>query len=580
MSAAPEPPLRPRGPRRAVVVAALALACLPYVLGLGAPPLWDANEPLYAEPPREGLATGDWLAPPWNGRPWFVRPPLSSWATMLGYLVLGVGEAGARVAGALAAVATVAAVAGLGAALGGRRTALVAGLVAAATPRAWLFSRQLPGDTWLTLALVAGFLGAAPTLRGDPAGRRRLLLGHAAVAVGVLAKGPVILGLYAVPLVLAARWGRPRVPLAALRPGALVALVVVLAGPWFAYMTARYGVPYLRDFFGWHHVRRAVSDDVGGRGALYPLLVFLGEGQPFVLLAPFALAGAVRAGRRDPLTVLAWAGALFPLVFFSIPVGKRSVYLLPGYPLLAVALAPTLEALVDGRHPRLARAAGLVAAAAAVAGTGFLVAARAHVPPALATAALPFLVGTPVAGAVAAVAALRRSGRGVVAVLVAAPWAGILAATALLPALGRYMPVPALARTLVEVARPGEPAVVYGVSIHSLMFYARRPTVTARNPAELLAAVPPGGRALVLGQADEVAILPAHVPVRMTELSRGPWFRFQFKHNVLGQGPSVEDLVLVAVERAGPGVPPPGGAAGAGVPATSGPGEAPAGPVR
>ncbi len=55
------------------------LACLPYLIGLGEPPLWDANEPLYAEPPREALETGDWLAPPWNYRPWFVHPPLASW---------------------------------------------------------------------------------------------------------------------------------------------------------------------------------------------------------------------------------------------------------------------------------------------------------------------------------------------------------------------------------------------------------------------------------------------------------------------------------------------------------------------
>ena len=79
---APAPLPTPTGTRPPLrtgwVVACLVLACVPYLVGLGAPPLWDANEPLYAEPPREALETGDWLAPTWNYKPWFVRPPLAS----------------------------------------------------------------------------------------------------------------------------------------------------------------------------------------------------------------------------------------------------------------------------------------------------------------------------------------------------------------------------------------------------------------------------------------------------------------------------------------------------------------------
>ncbi|MBL9086277.1 MAG: hypothetical protein JNM10_03975, partial [Planctomycetia bacterium] len=238
-----------------------------------------------------------------------------------------------------------------------------------------------------------------------------------------------------------------------------------------------------------------------------------------------------------------------PLLFFSVPFGKRNVYLLPGYPMLAVALAPFLAALLRGAHPRLVRAAAVLAAAAAAAGTAFLVMARAHVPPDVASAALPFLVGLPVAGAVVAYGGARRRAAVVVGVLLVAPWAATLASAALLPALGRYMPVPRLASALVAEARPDDPAVVYGVGIHSLMFYARRATVTARNPAELLAAVPPGGRAWVLGQADELGEVPKHEPLRLTEVARAPQFRFHFGRNVLGHGPSVRDLVLVRAER-------------------------------
>lgn len=554
-------PLRPsteaRPVPRWVVVAALLALVTPYFLGLGAPPLFDANEPLYAEPPREALETGDWLSPPWNYRPWFVRPPLSTWATMLGYAALGVGEAGARIAGAVAAALTLLAVYGIAAAQHGRRLGLLAAAVVAATPRIWFFARQLPGDTWLTLALVTGFFGALPTLRGD-ARPGRLVLGHAAVAIGVLAKGPVILGLYAVPLVVAARLGLPRVPLRRLRPGTLAVLTLLLAGPWFAYMAQRHGLPYVRDFFGWHHVRRAVSVDVGSRSVLYPLTVLVGEGQPWVLAAPFAAIAAFQRRRRDPATLLVWAAALFPLVFFSIPLGKRSVYLLPGYPMLALAVTPWLAEAARGLHRRAVLAMGAVGAVAAAVGVVFLLLARRHVPDDLARASTVFLIGLPVAGAVALVSGLRGAGRGLVGVFAGAPIAALLAAAALLPVLGRYMPVPRLAATLVRHASPGDAAVVYGVSVHSLMFYARRPTVRARNPAELLAALPPGGHAYAIGEAHALAEVPRHAPLLLTELDRGPWFRFHFGRNVLGHGPSTRELVLVRVERS------PAGAGGGG----------------
>ena len=51
----PEPSITGR-PSRGLCVALIALALVPYFLVLGSPPLWDANEPLYAERGKEVLA--------------------------------------------------------------------------------------------------------------------------------------------------------------------------------------------------------------------------------------------------------------------------------------------------------------------------------------------------------------------------------------------------------------------------------------------------------------------------------------------------------------------------------------------
>jgi 4-amino-4-deoxy-L-arabinose transferase-like glycosyltransferase len=60
----------------------------------------------------------------------------------------------------------------------------------------------------------------------------------------------------------------------------------------------------------------------------------------------------LRAGDARLLLPLAWFAMV--LVFFSIPSGKRDVYLLPALPMVALAAAPYLERLVQTRWLRMA----------------------------------------------------------------------------------------------------------------------------------------------------------------------------------------------------------------------------------
>ena len=115
-------PVPPPAPSRATVVLCLALAMLPYVLMLGTPPLWDANEPFYAERPKEVLEwpEGDFWAPTWNGKPYFAHPPLAVWITVPFYAWLGSNEFAARLPMAIAAMLTILAAYRLGFLRGGR----------------------------------------------------------------------------------------------------------------------------------------------------------------------------------------------------------------------------------------------------------------------------------------------------------------------------------------------------------------------------------------------------------------------------------------------------------------------------
>lgn len=68
---------------------------------------------------------------------------------------------------------------------------------------------------------------------------------------------------------------------------------------------------------------------------------------PTILLLPWAIpAWRRRLKRRDPRYLLPLAWWLLVLVFFTIPSGKRDVYILPALPMFCLALAPLAAGLL------------------------------------------------------------------------------------------------------------------------------------------------------------------------------------------------------------------------------------------
>jgi 4-amino-4-deoxy-L-arabinose transferase-like glycosyltransferase len=96
---------------------------------------------------------------------------------------------------------------------------------------------------------------------------------------------------------------------------------------------------------------------------------------PTALALPWAVpAWARRLRRRDARYLLPLAWWLLVVVFFSIPGGKRDVYILPTLPMMCLALAPLLPGIVRRRGAQWLALAfgGLLALAALAAGVAML----------------------------------------------------------------------------------------------------------------------------------------------------------------------------------------------------------------
>jgi 4-amino-4-deoxy-L-arabinose transferase-like glycosyltransferase len=372
-----------RGRAAYLAVALIALAAaLPGVFR--APPL-DRDESRYAQATVQMLDTRDFVRIAFQDEPRNKKPIGIYWLQAASVSLLSSPDARAiwayRLPSVLGAMVAAAACFWGGAGLIGRRAAFVGAALLAATVLLSTEAMIAKTDAALCGATALGLAALARLYAGGPA-RPLALVFWAAMAVGVLIKGPVeplVAGLSLLCLGLwerRAAWMRPL-----LWPSGPL-LAAAIAAPWFVAI----GLATHGDFFaqavGGDMGRKLAGGDEGHSGwpgyhlLLLPLLAF-----PVAAALPGGLALAWRALRAPADTpensglrfLIAWTAPAW--FFFELLPTKLPHYTLPTYPALALLAGAGLAALFE--RPKLGvRVAGaalfLIAAAALTAGCAFL----------------------------------------------------------------------------------------------------------------------------------------------------------------------------------------------------------------
>jgi 4-amino-4-deoxy-L-arabinose transferase-like glycosyltransferase len=219
---------------------------------------------------------------------------------------------------------------------------------------------------WITLSCY-GLL--RHVLRGPD--WRMWALGWVAAGLGTITKGVgVIALLLLLPAAFASLRGWPGVRMHArdlrfwLGPLAFVAACGVWLVPMLVAALGNGGTDYrayVDDILLRQTVTRYANAWHHGQPWWYFLQVALTAWLPTMLALPWALpAWKRRLQRRDARYLLPLGWVLLVLLFFSIPSGKRDMYILPALPMLCLALAPLLPGIL--RRPNAQRLlAGFVA---------------------------------------------------------------------------------------------------------------------------------------------------------------------------------------------------------------------------
>ena len=322
-------------------------------------PFSGTTEPRYAVIARIMAETGDWITP-WydNGTPFWGKPPLSFWLQALSIRLFGIDEFSARLPAWLVTLGIVLLIHALGKRLYGREAALWSTLVFSSMALTYVAAGAVMTDVFLTLGSTLAFVSIAMLSLGARSFWRWLFF--IGLAVGLLAKGPLVLVLTGGTLMIWLAWsagaGRVLGALPWVR-GTLVTAAVSL--PW--YLMAEWRTPGFLDYFilGEHLLRFI---DPGWQGDLYGSA----HDQPYGtiwwywLLAsfPWGFAVIALAARR---TVAAHRGAvpllpqwsdgekllvssaILPGLFFTLSGNILWTYQLPAMPALALLLGLPLS---------------------------------------------------------------------------------------------------------------------------------------------------------------------------------------------------------------------------------------------
>jgi 4-amino-4-deoxy-L-arabinose transferase-like glycosyltransferase len=361
-------------PPIAVAIGLAMLGVAAFVPHLGRAPFYHLVEGDQSLVVQHIVHRGEWLFPTLNGDTLPSKPLLFNWLGALASVAAGdVSEATTRLPSALASAAGIAVTFAVGRRLVGPPAALVGAVYLLTTPIYAKQAREATTDAVLSFCLLSAFsLFYAMFDRRDWTGWRRVLF-FLAVAGAALTKGPVGFALPALGCGLFILWTRDVEPVRRLLSGAEKWIAVALPLAWYAAATVHWGPPFVEKQFLNENLRRFTGGFGLPQSPFSLVIPSFTEGLPWSLLFLFALVRLIATSSWTDGTrfLVCWWGAI--LAVFSLAVGKRTIYLLPIYPAMAllgadqawrIAFRVRSEAAVALR-PRVEEWASLAAAAVA-----------------------------------------------------------------------------------------------------------------------------------------------------------------------------------------------------------------------
>ena len=320
------------------------VSAIVFFWGLGSIDLLSLNEGRRALAIQEMVSSGNWLLPHLNGELYLTKPPLLYWLSSSLAFIWGVNEWTLRLPSALAAIAVLIMVYRYALQQSGKWAALFAVQLLIANLGFAMLGRRAEIEMLLTALCVGSLLSALQYIQSQSS-KNWIILSYFLLALALMTKGPLVILLVTLPLLIAAIYSKnPHIKAVLLSGrGWLIFLVVGLT--WYAIVSWQLG------FDIWATIaKRDMLDKMQSESAK-PILSYLAWiAVDFMLLIGLFLVGVKEFFKQQfqqSRQLVLLAATILPLIIFSLFSNKHAKYLLPIYPLIAILLAIKLAAIFD-----------------------------------------------------------------------------------------------------------------------------------------------------------------------------------------------------------------------------------------
>ena len=336
------------------LLAIVALLVLGAGLGLRDP--WPSDEPRFTLVAKQMIESGDWLFPHRGTELYSDKPPMLMWLEAAFYTVFREWRIAFLLPSLLAALGTLWCVYDLGRRLWTRKAGLYAAWALLFALQFTYQSKKAQIDPLVTFFITLANYGLLRHMLLGP-NWKLWALGWFAAGLGTITKGVGGLALLMIlPAAVASLMHWPRVRLHArdwrfcIGPLAFVFAVALWLVPMVTAALSQDNPEYrayLNDILFRQTAGRYAKSWDHAQPVYYHLVVMATAWLPTAFALIWALpAWRTRLHRRDARYLLPLAWWLLIVVFFSIPSGKRDVYILPALPMMCLALGPLLPGIV------------------------------------------------------------------------------------------------------------------------------------------------------------------------------------------------------------------------------------------
>lgn len=360
----------------------LGAALLVIGAGIGLRDPWPADEPRFALLSKFILDSGEWLFLHRGDELYSDKPPVFMWLQAAAIALAGSVRTGFLLPSLVASLGTLALVYDLGRRLWTHRVGLAAAwLLLFALQFTFQAKRAQIDPTLLFLMTLANYGLLRHLLRGPD--WKMWCLGWFAAGLGTVTKGAGLLSLMMlVPAFVALANGWRGIGLGDWRrlwlgPAAFLLAASVWLGPllWAVYTSDD---PALNGYLHTILFHQTMNRFANSWDHHEPFWYQFGVVGTLWLPAALALPWAVpawwrRLRRRDPRYLLLLGWVVMVVLFFSVPTGKRDVYIMPALPMFCLALAPLLPGLARRAGPQRLLTGFVLALGAVLLLTGLVV---------------------------------------------------------------------------------------------------------------------------------------------------------------------------------------------------------------